>query len=75
MMGMNAYNTAQAIGANCTFRRAALDSIGGHAAGLTEDMHTAMRLHAQGWKSRVRARGREPRAWCRPRWPRIMPSS
>ncbi|WP_084447558.1 glycosyltransferase [Hymenobacter roseosalivarius] len=51
MMGMNAYNTAQAIGANCTFRRAALDSIGGHAAGLTEDMHTAMRLHAQGWKS------------------------
>jgi cellulose synthase (UDP-forming) len=51
MMGMNAYNTAQAIGANCTFRRAALDSIGGHAAGLTEDMHTAMRLHAKGWKS------------------------
>lgn len=51
MMGMNSYNTAQAIGANCTFRRAALDSIGGHAAGLTEDMHTAMRLHAQGWKS------------------------
>ncbi|MBX0289844.1 glycosyltransferase [Hymenobacter sp. HSC-4F20] len=51
MMGMHAYNTAQAIGANCTFRRTALDSIGGHAAGLTEDMHTAMRLHAQGWKS------------------------
>ncbi|WP_303311415.1 glycosyltransferase [Hymenobacter sp. BT730] len=51
MMGMNSYGTAQAIGANCTFRRAALDSIGGHAAGLTEDMHTAMRLHAQGWKS------------------------
>lgn len=51
MMGMNTYNTAQAIGANCTFRRVALDSIGGHAAGLTEDMHTAMRLHAKGWKS------------------------
>ncbi|WP_092770540.1 glycosyltransferase family 2 protein [Hymenobacter actinosclerus] len=51
MMGMNTYNTAQAIGANCTFRREALDSIGGHAAGLTEDMHTAMRLHAAGWKS------------------------
>ncbi|WP_375417623.1 glycosyltransferase, partial [uncultured Hymenobacter sp.] len=51
MMGMNAYNTVQAIGANCTFRRAALDSIGGHAAGLTEDMHTAMRMHAKGWKS------------------------
>ncbi|SNC63781.1 cellulose synthase (UDP-forming) [Hymenobacter gelipurpurascens] len=51
MMGMNTYNTAQSIGANCTFRRAALDSIGGHAAGLTEDMHTAMCLHAAGWKS------------------------
>ncbi len=51
MMGMNGYNTVQAIGANCTFRRAALDGIGGHAAGLTEDMHTAMRLHAAGWKS------------------------
>ena len=51
MMGMNAYGTAMAIGANCTFRRAALDGIGGHAAGLTEDMHTAMRLHAAGWKS------------------------
>ncbi|UOG74358.1 glycosyltransferase [Hymenobacter tibetensis] len=51
MMGMNSYNTVQAIGANCTFRRTALDSIGGHAAGLTEDMHTAMRMHAHGWKS------------------------
>ncbi|GAA4346507.1 hypothetical protein GCM10023185_00970 [Hymenobacter saemangeumensis] len=51
MMGMNGYNTVQAIGANCTFRRKALDGIGGHAAGLTEDMHTAMRLHAAGWKS------------------------
>lgn len=51
MMSMNAYGTAQAIGANCAFRRAALDSIGGHAPGLSEDMHTAMRLHAQGWQS------------------------
>ena len=51
MMGMNGYNTVQAIGANCTFRRRALDGIGGHAAGLTEDMHTAMRLHAAGWRS------------------------
>ncbi len=64
MMGMNRYGTAQAIGANCTFRRAALDSIGGHAAGLTEDMHTAMRLHAAGWESiyvpRVLSRGLVP---------------
>ncbi len=51
MMSMNTYGTVQAIGANCTFRRAALDSIGGHAAGLSEDMHTAMRLHAAGWES------------------------
>ncbi len=51
MMSMNTYGTVQAIGANCTFRRAALDEIGGHAAGLSEDMHTAMRLHSFGWKS------------------------
>jgi cellulose synthase (UDP-forming) len=51
MMSMHKYGTVQAIGANCTFRRSALDSIGGHAAGLAEDMHTAMQLHAKGWKS------------------------
>ncbi|HSF53651.1 MAG TPA: glycosyltransferase [Algoriphagus sp.] len=51
MQAMGEYGTAQAIGANCTFRRKALDSIGGHAAGLTEDMHTSMLLHAEGWKS------------------------
>ncbi|MCE3277855.1 MAG: family 2 glycosyl transferase [Bacteroidetes bacterium] len=51
MMCMNTYGTVQAIGANCAFRRSALDSIGGHAAGLSEDMHTAMQLHAKGWKS------------------------
>ena len=51
MEAMGKYGTAQAIGANCTFRRKALDSIGGHAPGLTEDMHTSMLLHAQGWKS------------------------
>lgn len=51
MMTMNAYGTVNAIGANCCFRRKALDSIGGHAPGLSEDMHTAMRLYAKGWKS------------------------
>jgi cellulose synthase (UDP-forming) len=51
MMCMNSYGTVQAIGANCTFRRTALESIGGHAAGLAEDMHTAMQLHAHNWKS------------------------
>ncbi|HZJ13488.1 MAG TPA: glycosyltransferase [Chthoniobacteraceae bacterium] len=51
MMGMHQFGTTQAIGANCVFRRAALDSIGGHAAGLAEDMHTTMRLYAKGWRS------------------------
>lgn len=64
MMGMNSYGTVQALGANCTFRRKALDSIGGHAAGLAEDMHTAMRLHAKGWNSvyvpKILARGLVP---------------
>jgi cellulose synthase (UDP-forming) len=51
MMTMNSYGTVNAIGANCIFRRKALDSIGGHAPGLSEDMHTAMQLYAKGWKS------------------------
>jgi len=51
MMTMNSYGTVNAIGANCVFRRKALDSIGGHAPGLSEDMHTAMQLYAKGWKS------------------------
>ncbi len=51
MMTLNTYGAAPAIGANCTFRRAALDSIGGHAPGLTEDMHTTLQLRAKGWKS------------------------
>lgn len=51
MMSMNTYGTVNAIGANCVFRRKALDSIDGHAAGLSEDMHTAMKLHGKGWKS------------------------
>lgn len=64
MMSMNSYGTVNAIGANCTFRRKALDSIAGHAPGLAEDMHTAMQLFAKGWKSvyvpRVLARGLVP---------------
>ncbi|MFN6038371.1 MAG: glycosyltransferase, partial [Bacteroidota bacterium] len=51
MMCNNSYNSVQAIGANCTFRRAALNSIGGHASGLAEDMHTSMMLQDKGWKS------------------------
>lgn len=49
-MGMNGAGTPQAIGANCAFRRSALDSIGGHSSGLAEDMHTTMQLYGKGWK-------------------------
>ncbi len=51
MQGMCGTGTSVAIGANCTFRREALDSIGGHGIGLAEDLVTSIRLHAQGWKS------------------------
>lgn len=51
MMGMNGLGTAVAIGANCTFRRKALDSINGHAIHLAEDLVTSVRIHAHGWKS------------------------
>lgn len=50
-MGMHGYNCAVAIGANCTFRRTALNSIGGHGIGLAEDLITAIRIHSKGWKS------------------------
>lgn len=51
LQGMNGTGTAVAIGANCTFRRTALESIGGHGLGLAEDLVTSIRLHARGWKS------------------------
>lgn len=51
MMGMNGLGTSVAIGANCTFRRKALESIKGHGIGLAEDLITAIRMHAAGWKS------------------------
>jgi cellulose synthase (UDP-forming) len=51
LQGMHGTGTAVAIGANCTFRRAALESIGGHGVGLAEDLVTAIRLHAAGWQS------------------------
>lgn len=64
MMTLNAYGAVNAIGANCVFRRTALDSIGGHAPGLCEDMHTSMLLYAKGWKAvyipEVLARGLAP---------------
>jgi cellulose synthase (UDP-forming) len=64
MMGMNRLGGPLAIGANCTFRRTALESIGGHAVHLVEDFVTSIRLHAAGWKSvyvpRILARGLVP---------------
>ena len=50
-MGLYGHGASVAIGANCTFRREALDSIGGHGIGLAEDLVTAIRLHARGWRS------------------------
>ncbi|MEO7964613.1 MAG: glycosyltransferase [Gemmatimonadaceae bacterium] len=50
-MGLYGLGGAVAIGANCTFRRSALASIGGHGIGLAEDLVTSIRLHAAGWKS------------------------
>lgn len=51
MQGMHGTGTSVAIGANCTFRRTALESIGGHGIGLAEDLVTSIRLHARKWKS------------------------
>jgi len=48
LMGLYGHGASVAIGANCTFRRVALASIGGHGIGLAEDLVTAIRLHAAG---------------------------
>ena len=50
-MGLHGHGACVAIGANCTFRRKALESIGGHGIGLAEDLVTAIRLHGAGWRS------------------------
>ena len=50
-MSLNGYGCSVAIGANCTFRRKALESIGGHGIGLAEDLVTSIRIHGAGWKS------------------------
>lgn len=50
-IGLHGHGAAVAIGANCTFRRSALVSIGGHGIGLAEDLVTAIRLHGAGWES------------------------
>ena len=50
-MGLYGHGATVAIGANCTFRRDALASIGGHGIGLAEDLVTSIRLHGAGWRS------------------------
>lgn len=50
-MGMYGCGAAPVWGSHCTFRRAALESIGGHQTGLAEDLHTSLRLHAARWRS------------------------
>lgn len=63
-MGLHGHGAAVAIGANCTFRRTALASIGGHGIGLAEDLVTAIRVHAAGWRSvyipEIQSRGLVP---------------
>lgn len=51
LSGLYGHGCSVAIGANCVFRRSALQSIGGHGIGLAEDLVTAIRLHAAGWRS------------------------
>jgi cellulose synthase (UDP-forming) len=63
-MGWHGCGAALAWGAHCTFRRAALDAIGGYRIGLAEDLLTSLALHGAGWRSvyvpRVVARGLVP---------------
>lgn len=48
----NKWNASFYVGTSAVIRRAALDDIGGFANGtVTEDIHTALRLHARGWRT------------------------
>ncbi|MCL7462381.1 UDP-forming cellulose synthase catalytic subunit [Pseudomonas sp. NW5] len=50
--GNDLWNAAFFCGSCAVLRRAAIDSIGGFAVEtVTEDAHTALRLHRQGWNS------------------------
>lgn len=51
-LGKHHWNAAFWCGCPAVLRRAALADVGGVAtATVTEDMHTALRMHARGWKS------------------------
>lgn len=48
----NATNSAMFTGTGAVLRRTALERVGGFATGTaTEDIHTSLRLHANGWRS------------------------
>ncbi len=48
----NGYNSSIYVGTSAVLRRTALDDVGGFATGtVTEDIHTSLRMHAQGWRS------------------------
>ncbi len=48
----NRSNAAFFVGTSAVLRRSAIDDVGGFAtATATEDIHTAVRMHARGWKS------------------------
>jgi cellulose synthase/poly-beta-1,6-N-acetylglucosamine synthase-like glycosyltransferase len=50
--GKNGRNASFYVGTSAVLRRAALDDVGGFATGtVTEDIHTSLRIHAQGWRS------------------------
>lgn len=63
-MGWHGCGAALVWGAHCTFRRRALDGVGGYRTGLAEDLLTSLALHGAGWRSvyvpRVVARGLVP---------------
>jgi cellulose synthase/poly-beta-1,6-N-acetylglucosamine synthase-like glycosyltransferase len=48
----NGFNASIYVGTSAVLRRAALDDVGGFATGtVTEDIHTSLRMHANGWRS------------------------
>jgi glycosyl transferase family 2 len=63
-MGMSGCGAAPVWGSHTTFRRSALQGIGGYRPGLAEDLHTSVTLHAAGWRSvyepTIHARGLVP---------------
>lgn len=55
--GNDHWNAAFFCGSNAVLRRAAIEDVGGFATEtITEDAHTALRMHARGWRSAYYAR-------------------